>query len=262
MAYLTLGDLDPFEMVEATARGGFEATALRLTGHSPGDDWGFDPTNAADIRRMARLSRDAGISLVNISTYRFVPGAAPADFRPVIDACAELGIGMITANSFAGEEAEVTALMAEIARDAASRNIRLGIEFIPVSRIRTAADALRIARATDAGNVGLVVDALHLWRSGGTVETVRGLPGDRIFALQLCDAPLAAPDDLAAEMRSARLLPGDGEFDLRGLVDAVPAATEIEIEVPNADYDRLTPTARARLVHDAGEAFLARAHAD
>ena len=258
MAYLTLGDIDPFELVEAAARGGFKSTAIRLTGHAPGDNWGFNPREPNQRHRMRTLADVAGIALVNASTYRFVPGVSVEDYDPVLETCAELGIGTITANSFAGERAEVAALMQAVAERAALLGIRIAIEFIPVSKVRTAEDALALVLATGSDNVGILVDALHLWRSGGSVRTIEDLPSDRLFAVQLCDGPANAPqpDQLAMEMRKGRLLPGAGEFDLRGLMQALPAGIEVEIEAPNARFDSLTPADKARLVHNAARSFL------
>lgn len=259
MAYLQLGNIDPFEMVRAAARGGFKATVFRMTGHSPGDAWGFDPANAEHVARMKALAEQEGIELVNISTYRFVPGVTPEDYEQVLDACAALGVRTLTANSFEGDEDVVVALMAEVAKRAAARGIRIAIEFIPVSRIRTAADALRIAEATGCDNVGILVDALHLYRSGDTPQALAAIPRERIFAVQICDGKLESPPfaELANEMRTGRLLPGDGEFDIDGLLDALPADIEVEIEAPSASLAHLPPVEKARRALEVGEAYLA-----
>ncbi len=260
MAYLTLGNLEPSALVKAAAQGGFAATALRLTGHAPGDPWAFDPASKADRKALRAVADEAGIALQNASTYRFGPQASHADYLPVLESCAELGIGTVTANSFDGDRAQTTDLLSAVAETAGSLGIRIAIEFIPVSAIRTAEDAQAIAQATGQANVGIVVDALHLWRSGGTPASVVALDRARLFAVQLCDAPLAgpAPEGLAQEMRAGRLLPGEGEFDLRGLMRALPASVEIEIEAPSARFEGLPPAERARIAHKAGTEFLNR----
>lgn len=258
MAYLTLGDIEPFAMVQAAAEGGFAATALRLTGHAPGDEWPFDPSQAADRKRMRMIASQSGIKLQNASTYRFGGDRSAEEYRPILDCCAQLGIETITANSFDGDVARVTDLMAGVAEQAKPMGIRLAIEFIPTSQIKTAEQAKMIALATGMPNVGLVIDALHLWRSGGSPATIAALPQERVFAVQLCDAPLAAPlpENLAEEMRAARLLPGEGELDLQALMKALPAVVEVEIETPNARFKELRPSERARIAFEAGSAFL------
>lgn len=233
MGYLTLGDMDPFEMVTAAGAGGFRAAGVRLTGHAPGDAWPFDPADPAHIDRMRAVAAQAGVRLVNACTYRFTDATDPADYAPVLRACHALGIETLICNSFGAEDAAIRNLTA-VADIAAPLGLRLALEFIPVSQVRTIAEALRVAEATGRDNVGLVVDALHLWRSGGGVADVRAADPARLFAVQLCDAPLTPSDDLKAEMRGGRLLPGAGGFDLAGLLAAMPADAEVEAELPNA----------------------------
>lgn len=233
MGYLTLGHLDPFEMVRVAGTGGFRASGIRLTGHRPGDAWPFDPADRGHIDRMLAVMRDANVQLVNACTYRFTADTDPADYAPVLEACKALGIGTLICNSFDAEEAATVANLIAVADMAAPLGIRLAVEFIPVSAIRDLGQALRMVQATGRANVGLVIDALHLWRSGGTVADVATADPARLFAVQLCDGPLDAPPDLKAEMRGGRLLPGVGAFDLAGLLAAMPDAAEIEAEVPN-----------------------------
>ena len=67
--------------------------------------------------------------------------------------------------------------------------------------------------------------------------------------MQLCDAPAQAPDDLVAEARTRRLLPGAGELDLAALLDALPAGLAYGVEVPLASQrPDLDPGARLALL--------------
>jgi sugar phosphate isomerase/epimerase len=233
MGYLTLGDMDPFDMVAAAGSGGFRAAGVRLTGHAPDDAWPFDPADPAHVARMRDVAESAGVRLVNACTYRFTDQTDPKDYMPVLQACRMLEIQTLICNSFGTEQATIRNLTA-VADLAAPLGVRLALEFIPVSAVRDLAQGLRIVDATGRDNVGLVVDALHLWRSGGTLADVQAADPERLFAVQLCDAPLASPKDLKAEMRGRRLLPGDGEFDLAGLLAVMPKDAEVEAEIPNA----------------------------
>src|SRR5579863_7159916 len=103
---------------------------------------------------------------------------------------------------------------------AAERELRVGLEFIPGTGIPDLGLASEIVRRADRENGGLVIDSWHLFRSGAGADLLRAVPAERIFALQLADAPLAAPVDLAYESLHARLLPGDGELDLGGFAAA------------------------------------------
>lgn len=256
IGYLTLGDLDPFDMVEAAGAGGFRWSGIRLTGHHPGDAWPFDPASDADIRRMLEAMKTADVRLANVCTYRFTADIEPQAYLSVLAVCEKLGIGTMICNSFETDEEMLAGKLAAVADLAAPFGGRLAFEFIPVSGVKTLSQALRIVEATGRDNVGIVVDALHLWRSGGSPQDVANAPADRVFAVQLCDGPLTAPDDLYAEMRGGRLMPGEGEFDLAALMRAMPADAEIEAEVPNFTHAGLAPAERARLAREKTQSFL------
>jgi sugar phosphate isomerase/epimerase len=84
----------------------------------------------------------------------------------------------------------------------------------------------------------VIVDALHLARSGGTPADVAALvartPG-RFPVVHLCDAPAVprsdSPEALAEESREDRLLPGDGELPLLRLL-AATAGSRAFVEAP------------------------------
>jgi sugar phosphate isomerase/epimerase len=264
MGYLTLGDLDPFEMVRAAGEGGFKASGIRLTGHRPGDAWPFDPQSEADIARMRAVLAQAGVRLVNACTYRVTADVDPAVYRPVLSACSAFGIGTLICNSFATEEMVIVSKLAAIADLAAPFGIRLALEFIAVSAVKSIEQAARIAAATGRDNVGLVIDALHLWRSGGSPVDLEAVDPSLFLSVQLCDGPLQAPigDALYTEMRGGRLMPGQGAFDLRGLLRALPRDIEVEVEAPNTAYAGLPPAKRARVARVETEAFLATLQAE
>jgi sugar phosphate isomerase/epimerase len=258
MGYLTLGDLDPFEMVKAAAAAGFEATGLRLTGHRPGDAWPFDPANPEHVARMGQVAAREGIAIANVCTYRFTPETDPADYAPVLRACRDLGIGTMIANAACADMRLTARNLGAVADIAAECGVRIALEFIPVSTVPDLAAASAIVEAAGRPNLGIAVDALHLRRSGGVPGDLARVPEERLYLVQLCDGPAAAPqgEELYREMRAGRLLPGEGAFDLAALLRAMPAAAEIEVEVPNADYAHLGPVERAARVRLGTMAFL------
>ncbi len=58
-------------------------------------------------------------------------------------------------------------------------------------------------------------------RTGTSIDALRDVPGPSILAVQLSDGPLEAEPDLLEATLHHRQLPGEGEFDLRGLVGAL-----------------------------------------
>lgn len=115
-----------------------------------------------------------------------------------------------------------------------SAGIELALEFITGSSISTLGQAAEIVRLANRANGGILLDSWHLFRGGSSLETLRMLPGSAIKSIQISDAPAIVSDDIEHEMTHARLLPGDGAFDLAGLLDALQAigcAARIGVEV-------------------------------
>ncbi len=106
---------------------------------------------------------------------------------------------------------------------AAEHDLLVHVEWLPWSRIPDLATSLRIVELADAPNGGINVDAWHLVRAGVDLADLAAVPGRRILAVQLDDGPLAAEDNLIEATLHDRALPGEGEFDLPGIIDALRA---------------------------------------
>jgi len=149
----------------------------------------------------------------------------------------------------------------EICRTMEPAGVRLAIGF-------RAAEALRRERAfqfihefdalmllvnmVGASNVGVLVDVWDLYVSGGSVESIRGLPAQQIVAIRLADLPPDVPlSDITEEQR---LLPGaSGRADC---VAVLAAVAQIGYDGPvtiKADRKAFESTRRDRIVKQAGE---------
>ena len=91
-----------------------------------------------------------------------------------------------------------------------------------------------LAHATGVPGAGVIVDALHLRRSGGSAADLLGMSADELplRAILRRTRPGPATRRLRAEARGDRLYPGDGALDLRALLGAVPNALPISVEAP------------------------------
>ncbi|ESY17772.1 sugar phosphate isomerase/epimerase and 4-hydroxyphenylpyruvate domain-containing protein [Mesorhizobium sp. LNJC391B00] len=142
---------------------------------------------------------------------------------------------------------------AELAVRAAARGLRIGYEARAWGRhISDYRDAWEVVRRAAHPAVGLVLDSFHILARGLSPEGVRAIPGDRIFHVQLADAPGIAMD---LEYRSDhfRCLPGEGDLPLVDFLRAVAAtgyAGACGIETPN-NGSRGSVRATARDAHRA-----------
>lgn len=71
----------------------------------------------------------------------------------------------------------------------------------------------RIVEAADRENLGLCLDSFHILSRDWPTQPIAGIPGEKIFFLQLADAPTLSLDVLSWS-RHHRVFPGEGGFDL------------------------------------------------
>ncbi|MGQ4377596.1 bifunctional sugar phosphate isomerase/epimerase/4-hydroxyphenylpyruvate dioxygenase family protein [Streptomyces sp. SAS_267] len=74
-----------------------------------------------------------------------------------------------------------------------------------------------IVEAAGHPALGTCLDSFHILARGSDPKGIEDIPGDKIFFLQLADAPLMAMDVLQWS-RHYRCFPGQGGFDLAGLL--------------------------------------------
>jgi 4-hydroxyphenylpyruvate dioxygenase len=80
--------------------------------------------------------------------------------------------------------------------------------------------AWQIVRAADHPALGTCLDSFHILSRGSDPKGIEDIPGEKIFFLQLADAPLPAMDVLQWS-RHYRCFPGQGGFDVADLVRRV-----------------------------------------
>lgn len=105
--------------------------------------------------------------------------------------------------------------------------------------------AWRIVERADHPAVGTCLDSFHILSRGHDPSAIESIPAEKIFYVQLADAPRLSMDVLRWS-RHHRLFPGEGDFDLVGFVGHLVAAGydgPLSLEVFN-DTFRQTDTAR------------------
>jgi len=256
---LTILDASPVEQVTAAAQAGFDAVGLRVAPAANERVWpmlGDTPMLRETLARLANTGR----MVLDVELIMLRPDHRLADVLPVLDAAVRLGARFVNVLGYDAERARLVEHFGALCAAAGERGLRLGLEFMKYSEVKTldAAFAVIDGAAHPAGTV--LVDALHLQRSGGTPADVRRRPAERMPDLQLCDGPAGPiwPDDDAArtESRADRQLPGEGEFPLRELLAALPAAGVLSVETPVAALAGLPAGERARRAHVAAARVL------
>jgi len=112
----------------------------------------------------------------------------------------------------------------ELGERAARRGLRVAFEALAWGRhFSDHRDAWEVVRRADHPNVGLILDSFHTLSRGIDPDSIRAIPGDKIFFVQLADAPKMEMD-LLYWSRHFRNMPGEGELDVTGFTRAICAA--------------------------------------
>lgn len=214
------------EKLEAIASAGFKAVEIFE------NDLIAYPASPAQVRRICD---DLGLTIVTCQPFREFEGL-PLDKREKaldraerkFDLLQELGSDLLFVCSSVNSEAsggidrlaEDFALLGE---RATKRHMRVGYEALAWGKqIFDYRDAWEVVRRSGKDNVGIVLDSFHIQSRNTDLKPIRTIPKDRIFLVQIADAPALKMDYLSWS-RHWRCLPGQGEFDLAAFMDALVA---------------------------------------
>jgi sugar phosphate isomerase/epimerase len=256
--HLTLLDVAPPDFVALAAGAGFDAVGLRIAPATAGESpWPMSPGSPM-LAETVRRCRDSGVTVLDTETVRLTPETDLAASEAVLETAASLNARYITVIGDDPDLHRVSDRFARLVEMTAPYGVRAVLEFMAYKTVRTLDDALAIAGRSDGG--GVLLDALHIQRCGTEIGQIARLDQRLLGYVQLCDAPLEpAGADAVAEARTGRLLPGAGSLPLTGLLSAVPPATPVAVEAPNASLRReLTAAQFAARARQALDRVLAR----
>ncbi|ALV32344.1 sugar phosphate isomerase/epimerase and 4-hydroxyphenylpyruvate domain-containing protein [Streptomyces sp. CdTB01] len=111
--------------------------------------------------------------------------------------------------------AEQLSRLADLAQDF---GVRVAYEALAWGRhVSTYDHAWHVVETAGHPALGTCLDSFHILSRGSDPKGIEDIPGEKIFFLQLADAPLLAMDVLQWS-RHYRCFPGQGGFDVAGLV--------------------------------------------
>lgn len=214
------------DKLTAAAAAGFSGIEIREA------DFLAHGGTAADIRRIVR---DHGLDIVLLEPVVEFEGMPPPMRRKAfdllerrLDLMAELGtelmlIASTTEPAALGGVDRMAADFAELGARAAARGLRVGYEARAWGRhVADYRDAWEVVRRAGHPAVGLVLDSFHILARGLSPESIRAIPSDRIFHVQLADAT-KIDMDLKYKSTRFRTLPGEGDLPLVDFLRAVAA---------------------------------------
>jgi 4-hydroxyphenylpyruvate dioxygenase len=218
------GDLE--EKLAAIAAAGFDGVEI-----FENDLLAFDAPPA----EVGRMVRDQGLEITLFQPFRDFEGL-PEPHRArafdraerKFDVMQELGTDLmlvcssVSSISLGGIDRAAEDFR-ELGERAIRRGLRVGYEALAWGRhINDHRDAWEVVRRANHPAVGLVLDSFHTLARQIDVDSIRSIPKDRIFFVQLADAP-AIPMDLLYWSRHFRNMPGEGDLPVDAFMRAVLA---------------------------------------
>lgn len=212
-------------------------------------------------REIGQMIRDHGLDITLFQPFRDFEGLT-GDLRQKafdrarykFDTMGELGTDLILFCSSVHPEAlggvdRAAEDFAELGEIAGERGIRVGYEALAWGRhVNDHRDAWEIVRRADHPNIGLIVDSFHTLSRKIDPDTIRRIPGDKIFFVQLADAP-AIDMDLLYWSRHFRNMPGEGDLAVTDFMRAVAATGydgPVSLEIFNDQFRGGRPENLAR----------------
>ena len=232
LAALTILDAGPAGQVRAAAQAGWRSVGLRLNPLLPSD-----PRIVGDAAAQAELLAlldETGMGVLEIGVFPVTPDLDVAALEPVVAFGARIGARFLVSPIEDADPTRRVATFAALCDRANAHGLVALAEFNPYSACPSLLDARDLVMASGR-DAGLVIDALHLSRSGGGPADLSAIEPHLLRLVHFCDAAPFDPsqrsaDELRRESRSARLLPGEGALPLAALIDALPPDTPISVE--------------------------------
>jgi 4-hydroxyphenylpyruvate dioxygenase len=210
------------------------------------------------VRDLRSMAGDLGLGIDLYQPFRDFEGMPDDAFRRSLDRAERkfdvmqaLGAPLMlvcsnTSPLALDDAARSAAQLHALAERAARRNLRIGYEALAWGRfVNRYGQAWSIVERAAHPHLGLILDSFHTLSLQDDPSGIAAIPGERIFFLQMADAPLMAMDVLQWA-RHHRNFPGQGQFDLENFFVQVlfsGYAGTLSLEIFN-DQFRETPNRR------------------
>jgi 4-hydroxyphenylpyruvate dioxygenase len=234
------GALD--EKLKTVAAAGFEAVEI-----FENDFTCFD----GSAREVARMCGDLGLRICALQPFRDFEGLPEPQraqaFRRAerkFDLMGELGTDLLLVCSNVSPSAlggidRAADDLRELGDRAAKRGLRVGFEALAWGRhVNDYRDAWEIVRRANHPAIGIILDSFHTLAPGFPVSQITAIPADKIFLVQLADAPQLDLDVLSWS-RHFRCFPGQGNLpvaDFMRAVDATGYRGPLSLEIFNDQF--------------------------
>ena len=236
-----LADREAADVAAAAVESGFRNVGFTVK------PWGDHVT-----RQLRSTLEPSAVRVLDVEVVRIAPdGSVSDDDRHIVDVGGTLGAENVLIISNCADVAATADALAGLAEQAAGYGMRACLEFMRFTKVPTLASAREVLRRAAHPAAGLLIDTLHLARTG-ELDEVREVAGEHLPYAQFCDGLATCGDDDAALIADAlddRSPPGDGELPLSHMLDALPEGIPLSLEVRSRVLRETYPDPVARATH-------------
>ena len=250
---LSVFGLPPIEFVDLAADLGCRHISAALRG-MPLVPLGYPPFSLKDDAALRKdllaAMNHRGVTISLGDGFLVLPQAEMHSFSADLDVLVELGVPLINVVSLDPDLSRTFDRFAALTELAAQRGIQTAVEPVPGLAVGDLPTALAAKEHVGRPDFRLLIDTMHLVRSGSSAADISALAHDHIGYAQLCDTTLQPRgENYMEEAMFERMVPGEGELPLRDILSALPPDIVIELEVPRrslalagvSPIDRLRP---------------------
>jgi 4-hydroxyphenylpyruvate dioxygenase len=200
---------------------------------------------------VARMCGDLGLRICALQPFRDFEGLPEPQRKLALrraekkfDLMQELGTDLLLVCSNVSPVAlggidRAASDLRELGERASARGLRVGFEALAWGRyVNDYRDAWEIVRRADHPAIGIILDSFHTLAPGFPTAPIAAIPADRIFLVQLADAPQLDLDVLSWS-RHFRCFPGQGNLpvtDFMKAIDATGYSGPLSLEIFNDQF--------------------------
>ncbi|MDF0732032.1 bifunctional sugar phosphate isomerase/epimerase/4-hydroxyphenylpyruvate dioxygenase family protein [Pseudomonas entomophila] len=186
--------------------------------------------HAGSPREIRQRCADLGLAITLFQPFRDFEGCRRDRLQKNLDRAQrkfelmhELGTDLVLVCSNVqvdalGDEQLLVDDLRLLAEHAGQHAVRIGYEALAWGRhVNTWQQVWQLVRQADHPALGVILDSFHTLSLNGDPRGIRDIPGEKIFFVQMADAPVLAMDVLEWS-RHFRCFPGQGELDLPGFL--------------------------------------------
>ncbi|AMO70808.1 sugar phosphate isomerase/epimerase family protein [Sphingorhabdus sp. M41] len=232
---ITMTEGGPDNLVRFAAETGLDGVCLFTS--TPLDANGrdmfpvVDPTAAPSFKR---LLRHHDVRIINAEYFPVMAELDVAQYLPGISLAAKLGAKRVVTHIHESAKPRAEDQLTKLCTIALDHELEVGLEFTGFAAgCNSLANAIALHDRVDQPNLKIAIDALHLFRTGGTLEQLQAIDPATIGYAQLCDGPDFRLSKNYLDEAMNRMIPGEGVFPLKKMVALLGPHVDIDIEVPN-----------------------------